>query len=220
MKTTGVGVPARAGDLHSGGESRLCLVAAGGDRHSGLPPLPSRWTVTLRAARAHSKLSESRMETLRGKWASADFAGLESWKVDQGATLALVGRRLLWRLNGNDRPAVSGGCPESLKPGFGPSPGGGQRAAGTLHATSIAAGCRTAGRHTSARVATRLHVEAFTLPREEAQVDSALSPCSPASRPQPRGKPDAAAWALDHKACVRSLPHRRQALSRTRSRAM
>ena len=46
----------------------------------------------IEAARAHSKLSERRMSELRGKWRGSDFARLESWKADQGATLASSGR--------------------------------------------------------------------------------------------------------------------------------
>lgn len=90
MKTTGVGV------LHEQGISTL---EENLDYVWSLPvatailgcTTPEQVDRDLRAARAHSKLSESRMETLRGKWASADFAGLESWKVDQGATLASSG---------------------------------------------------------------------------------------------------------------------------------
>lgn len=47
----------------------------------------------LRAARAHRKLSEAEMNTLRAKWSGVDFARLESWKVDQGAALASSGPR-------------------------------------------------------------------------------------------------------------------------------
>lgn len=90
MKTTGVGV------LHEQGISTLeenldyvwslpistailgCTTTAQVDRD-------------IRAARAHSKLSERQMSALRDKWAGADFARLESWKVDQGATLASSG---------------------------------------------------------------------------------------------------------------------------------
>ncbi len=46
----------------------------------------------LAAARAHRKLSESQMSELRGKWRGVDFARLESWKVDQSATLASSSR--------------------------------------------------------------------------------------------------------------------------------
>ncbi len=42
----------------------------------------------LAAARAHRKLSNSQMTSLRKRWSGVDFAKLESWKVDQGATLA------------------------------------------------------------------------------------------------------------------------------------
>lgn len=45
------------------------------------------------AARAFQQLDNSQMSELRGRCAGADFARLESWKVDQGATLASSGRR-------------------------------------------------------------------------------------------------------------------------------
>lgn len=87
MKTTGVGV------LHEQGISTL---EENLDYVWSLPiatailgcTSPEQVDRDLRAARAHRKLSESRMSELRGKWADADFAKLESWKVDQGATLA------------------------------------------------------------------------------------------------------------------------------------
>lgn len=45
------------------------------------------------AARAFQQLDKSQMSELRGRWGKADFAKLESWKVDQGASLASSGRR-------------------------------------------------------------------------------------------------------------------------------
>ncbi len=90
MKTTGVGV------LHEQGISTLednldyvwslpistailgCTTIAQVDRD-------------IQAARAHTKLSDRQMTVLRDKWAGQDFARLESWKVDQGATLASSG---------------------------------------------------------------------------------------------------------------------------------
>lgn len=47
----------------------------------------------LAAARAHRQLNETQMSALRDKWAKVDFAALEPWKVDQGATLASSGPR-------------------------------------------------------------------------------------------------------------------------------
>ncbi len=91
MKTTGVGV------LHEQGISTL---EENLDYVWSLPiatailgcTSPEQVDQDLRAARAHRKLSESQMSALRGKWSGVDFARLESWKVDQGATLASSGR--------------------------------------------------------------------------------------------------------------------------------
>ena len=92
MKTTGVGV------LHEQGISSLeeCL-----NYVWSLPistailgcSTPEQVDRDVMAARAHRKLGETEMSALRGKWAKADFAALESWKVDQGATLASSGPR-------------------------------------------------------------------------------------------------------------------------------
>ena len=43
-------------------------------------------------AKAHSKLDKRQMSDLRKKWAQADFAKIENWKVDQSATLASSSR--------------------------------------------------------------------------------------------------------------------------------
>lgn len=43
-------------------------------------------------AKAHSKLDKRQMSALRKKWAQADFAKIENWKVDQSATLASSSR--------------------------------------------------------------------------------------------------------------------------------
>ena len=91
MKTTGVGV------LHEQGISTL---EENLDYVWSLPistailgcTTPEQVDRDLNAARAHRKLSESQMNTLRKKWSRVDFAKLESWKVDQGATLASSGR--------------------------------------------------------------------------------------------------------------------------------
>ena len=53
---------------------------------------PAQVDEDVRLARAHRNLSDSQMSTLRGKWAGVDFAKLESWKADQGATLASSSR--------------------------------------------------------------------------------------------------------------------------------
>ncbi len=91
MKTTGVGV------LHDQGISTL---EENLDYVWSLPvstailgcTTPEQVDQDLKAARAHRKLSESQMSALRKKWSNVDFAKLESWKVDQGATLASSGR--------------------------------------------------------------------------------------------------------------------------------
>ncbi len=91
MKTTGVGV------LHHQGISSL---EENLDYVWSLPistailgcTTPAQVDRDLRAARAHRKLSESQMSALRKKWSNVDFAKFESWKVDQGATLASSGR--------------------------------------------------------------------------------------------------------------------------------
>ena len=91
MKTTGVGV------LHDQGISTL---EENLDYVWSLPiatailgcTSPEEVDRDLQAARAHRKLSGSQMSALRGKWSGVDFARLESWKVDQGATLASAGR--------------------------------------------------------------------------------------------------------------------------------
>ena len=91
MKTTGVGV------LHEQGISTL---EENLDYVWSLPistailgcTSPEQVDRDIEAARAHSKLSERRMSELRGKWRGSDFARLESWKADQGATLASSGR--------------------------------------------------------------------------------------------------------------------------------
>ncbi len=44
------------------------------------------------AAQAFQQLDKAQMSELQGRWAGSDFAQLESWKVDQGATLASSGR--------------------------------------------------------------------------------------------------------------------------------
>ena len=90
MKTTGVGV------LHDQGISTL---EENLDYVWSLPistailgcTTPEQVDRDLQAARAHRKLSESQMGALRKKWRDVDFARLESWKVDQGATLASSG---------------------------------------------------------------------------------------------------------------------------------
>ena len=91
MKTTGVGV------LHEQGistlEENLAYVWS-------LPiamailgcTSPAQVDEDIRLAKAHRNLSESQMSALRSKWAGVDFAKLESWKSDQGATLASSGR--------------------------------------------------------------------------------------------------------------------------------
>ncbi len=43
-------------------------------------------------AKAHRKLDKRQMSALRKKWAQADFAKIENWKVDQSATLASSSR--------------------------------------------------------------------------------------------------------------------------------
>ena len=91
MKTTGVGV------LHEQGISSLeenlkdvwSVPIATAILGCTSPEQVDR---DLQAARAHRKLSDSQMSELRGKWTAVDFAKLESWKVDQGATLASSGR--------------------------------------------------------------------------------------------------------------------------------
>ena len=90
MKTTGVGV------LHEQGISTLeenlnyvwSLPIATAILGCTSPEEVDR---DIRAAQAHSKMSARQMSALRDKWAGADFARLESWKVDQGATLASSG---------------------------------------------------------------------------------------------------------------------------------
>ena len=90
MKTTGVGV------LHDQGISTL---EENLDYVWSLPistailgcTTPEQVDRDLQAARAHRKLSDSQMGALRKKWRDVDFARLESWKVDQGATLASSG---------------------------------------------------------------------------------------------------------------------------------
>lgn len=92
MKTTGVGT------LHEQGISTL---EENLDYVWSLPiatailgcTSPAQVDRDLAAARAHRKLSETQMTSLRAKWTGVDFASLESWKVDQGATLASSGRR-------------------------------------------------------------------------------------------------------------------------------
>ena len=91
MKTTGVGV------LHDQGisslEENLNYVWS-------LPistailgcTSPEQVDRDVRAAQAHKKLSGSRVSSLRKQWSRVDFAKLEAWKVDQGATLASSGR--------------------------------------------------------------------------------------------------------------------------------
>ena len=91
MKTTGVGV------LHDQGistlEENLSYVWS-------LPVAmailgctsPAQVDEDIRLARSHRNLSETQMSALRSKWAGVDFAKLESWKSDQGATLASSGR--------------------------------------------------------------------------------------------------------------------------------
>ncbi len=91
MKTTGVGV------LHEHGISSL------EDNLNYVWSLPIATAILgctspaqvdedIRLARAHRNLSDSQMSALRGKWAGVDFAKLESWKADQGATLASSSR--------------------------------------------------------------------------------------------------------------------------------
>ena len=90
MKTTGIGV------LHEQGISTL---GENLDYVWSLPiatailgcTTPQQVDEDIRLAKAHSRLSDAQMSSLRGKWANADFAKLESWKVDQGATLASSG---------------------------------------------------------------------------------------------------------------------------------
>lgn len=90
MKTTGVGV------LHEQGISTL---EENLDYVWSLPiatailgcTTPQQVDRDLRAAQAHRKLGDREMSALRKKWSSVDFAKLESWKVDQGATLASSG---------------------------------------------------------------------------------------------------------------------------------
>ncbi len=92
MKTTGVGV------LHDQGISSL---EENLDYVWSLPistailgcTTPDQVDRDIRAARAHRQLSKVQMSELRGKWAQVDFAKLEAWKVDQGATLASSGPR-------------------------------------------------------------------------------------------------------------------------------
>ncbi len=92
MKTTGVGV------LHDQGISSL---AENLNYVWSLPiatailgcTSPEQVDQDVRLARAHEALSDVEMSALRRKWAGADFAKLESWKVDQGATLASSSRR-------------------------------------------------------------------------------------------------------------------------------
>lgn len=92
MKTTGIGV------LHEQGISSL---AENLNYVWSLPVAtailgctsPAQVDEDIRLARAHQRLSESQMSALRGKWSGVDFAKLESWKVDQGATLASSGPR-------------------------------------------------------------------------------------------------------------------------------
>ena len=92
MKTTGVGV------LHEQGISSL---EENLDYVWSLPistailgcTSPEQVDRDIRAARAHTKLSEPQMSALRARWAKSDFAQLESWKVDQSATMASSGRR-------------------------------------------------------------------------------------------------------------------------------
>ena len=91
MKTTGVGV------LHEQGISSL---EENLDYVWSLPistailgcTTPEQVDRDIRAARAHRKLSERQMSDLRAKWSGSDFARLESWKVDQSATMASSGR--------------------------------------------------------------------------------------------------------------------------------
>ena len=91
MKTTGVGV------LHDQGISSL---EENLDYVWSLPistailgcTSPEEVDRDVRAAQAHKQLSDSRMSSLRKQWSGVDFAKLESWKVDQGATLASSGR--------------------------------------------------------------------------------------------------------------------------------
>lgn len=92
MKTTGIGV------LHEQGISSL---AENLNYVWSLPVTtailgctsPAQVDEDIRLARAHQRLSESQMSALRSKWSGVDFAKLESWKVDQGATLASSGGR-------------------------------------------------------------------------------------------------------------------------------
>jgi len=92
MKTTGVGV------LHEQGISSLeenlnyvwSLPISTAILGCSSPDQVDR---DLMAARAHRRLDEAQMSALRNKWAGSDFAALESWKVDQGATLASSGPR-------------------------------------------------------------------------------------------------------------------------------
>lgn len=92
MKTTGIGL------LHEQGISSL---AENLNYVWSLPVAtailgctsPAQVDEDIRLARAHQRLSESQMSALRSKWSGVDFAKLESWKVDQGATLASSGPR-------------------------------------------------------------------------------------------------------------------------------
>ena len=91
MKTTGVGV------LHEQGISTIEELL---NYVWSLPvatailgcSTPEQVDQDLRAARAHRSLSDNQMSALRSKWSGVDFAALENWKVDQGATLASSGR--------------------------------------------------------------------------------------------------------------------------------
>lgn len=91
MKTTGIGV------LHDQGISSLeenlnyvwSLPIATAILGCTSPEEVDR---DVKAAVAHEKLSESQMSSLRKQWSRVDFAKLEAWKVDQGATLASSGR--------------------------------------------------------------------------------------------------------------------------------
>ncbi len=82
MKTTGVGA------LHAQGISSL---GENLDYVWSLPiatailgcTSPEQVEQDIKLAQAHHKLTESQMRSLRNKWAGADFAKLESWKVDQ-----------------------------------------------------------------------------------------------------------------------------------------
>ncbi len=94
MKTTGVGV------LHNQGisslEQNLNYVWS-------LPistailgcETPEQVDADVAFAKAHKKLSDRQMSSLRKKWSTVDFAKLENWKVDQSATLASSSRDYL-----------------------------------------------------------------------------------------------------------------------------